>query len=174
MTRFSQKILFHSDCHYMTDCSWSKDSKQFLIEERTCRWKKLTEGRKRWTMLLWRTCRSLVYLVRRKGWSLIYNSWKSLSVSKKHPGWKKETTCEAEEKREGVLGQRGAEPIFQRIPGCWAKEDTGTSCKTESNSHVVLAPDRKQDKMGAHQQKSTSKVRGPNALYIWYYLKLHE
>jgi hypothetical protein len=87
----------------------------------------------------------------------------------------KGTTNEQRRKDNGSLDEGEQSRLEKGSPVVEQRKTRGQTTKQkQSSNHVVVAIDRKEDKMGAHQEKSTSKVKGPNALHIWCFPKLHE
>jgi hypothetical protein len=98
-----------------------------------------------------------------------------IGSEQKIPRTEKGTTSERRRKEKGSLDEGEQSRSSKGSPVVEQRKTRGQAAKQkQSSSHVVSAPDRKEDQMGAHQDKNTSKVRGPNALHIWCFLKVHE
>lgn len=79
----------------------------------------------------------------------------------KIPRTEKGTTSERRRKEKGSLDEGEQSRSSKGSPVVDQRKTRGQAAKQKkSSSNVVLAPDRKEDKIGAHQEKSTSKVRG--------------
>jgi hypothetical protein len=92
----------------------------------------------------------------------------------KIPRTEKGTASVYKRREKGSPNEREQMRTGKGSPVAQERKTRGNGGKQKkSRNPAVVAKDSKEDKVGAHQDKSTSKVRKAEALPTWFFLKLH-